>query len=189
MRILCLHGSPRKEGNSSTLAAHYLEKAAALGSEIKTIYLHQLTYSGCLSCNACKNRLDKCCIKDDLASVLEAMYSADTMIITTPVYFGGICSKVAAFIERTCSLFKVDWAETDDDSRLPSGKKLLFVQSQGLPEEDEKDLYQPYDHHFKLLGFTERKLLRVCGLNEFSDIRSQREIFEQIENLAILHCS
>ena len=40
MKIVCLLGSPRKNGNSATVAAHLTARAAELGAEVETVYLN-----------------------------------------------------------------------------------------------------------------------------------------------------
>ena len=46
MKIICLLGSPRKSGNSATVAARLMARAGLLGAEVETICLNDLDYRG-----------------------------------------------------------------------------------------------------------------------------------------------
>ena len=63
--LLILEGSPRKKGNSNTLAAQAAAGATELGAQVETIYLHGLKISPCNGCNACV-KTGVCTIKDDM---------------------------------------------------------------------------------------------------------------------------
>ncbi|MBQ7993889.1 MAG: flavodoxin family protein [Solobacterium sp.] len=54
----------------------------------------------------------RCCWKDDLSPLIERIFSADTLIIGTPIYMGDITSQVHALIERLhfCALSYDDYS-------------------------------------------------------------------------------
>lgn len=60
MKILCVLGSPRKQGNSATIARRFLEVANERGATIETVLLNELEFKPCQACYACKTRLDHC---------------------------------------------------------------------------------------------------------------------------------
>ena len=70
MKIVCIHGSPREQGNSSKIASHLCAAAEAKGASVKSYFLNKLRYVGCQSCMACKEKTEVCVIKDDLTEVL-----------------------------------------------------------------------------------------------------------------------
>jgi len=43
------------------------------GAETREFALNKLSYRGCQACYACKKRLDRCGLNDDLTQVLEAV--------------------------------------------------------------------------------------------------------------------
>jgi multimeric flavodoxin WrbA len=105
MKIIAFNGSPRKKKrNTVTLLKNALEGSASMGAETELIHLYDLTYSGCISCFACK-KLDRkkdgvCAVKDDLTEVLNRVRDADALIIGTPVYWHAESAATRAFLER-----------------------------------------------------------------------------------------
>ena len=146
MKILCLLGSPRRKGNSATVAARLMERAAELGAEVETIYLNELSYKGCQGCYACKTGSEVCVIKDDLAPVLEKVKQADALVLASAVYYGDITAQLKGFIDRTFSYLKPDYHARPDRSRLETGKGLAMILIQWHPDENSfADIFQRYD--------------------------------------------
>ncbi|MGD9505996.1 MAG: flavodoxin family protein [Syntrophobacteraceae bacterium] len=54
MKIICLLGSPRKNGNSAAIAERFCETAKKSGAEVQTFALNELNFRGCQACMACK---------------------------------------------------------------------------------------------------------------------------------------
>jgi multimeric flavodoxin WrbA len=186
MKIICLLGSPRLQGNSTTIARRFLDTAQKMGAEVQTFVLHQLDFRGCTSCNACKNKLDRCRAKDDLTPVLEALYETDVLVITTPVYFSGPNYKVCSLLERTYSYFAADWT-----CRLPPGKKLVYIQAQSQPKNEHKDAYSRYDQHFQRLGFgdQDRYFIHAFAVDRPDDIKTRDDILQLAEETARKVCA
>ncbi|MFA6011208.1 MAG: NAD(P)H-dependent oxidoreductase [Desulfobacteraceae bacterium] len=46
MNIVALYGSPRKKGNSASLASRFLEKAEELGAGTSSFYLNTMNIKG-----------------------------------------------------------------------------------------------------------------------------------------------
>jgi multimeric flavodoxin WrbA len=185
MKLVCLLGSPRREGNSATVAALLTARARELGAETETVYLNGLTMKGCQGCYACKTGADRCVVADDLAPVLESVRTADALVLATPVYYGDVTAQLKCFIDRTFSYLVPDYATNPVRSRLAPGKRLAFVIVQGHP--DEKlfaDIYPRYELFFRWLGFTDNQLVRWCGLQEKSDVLKRTELIELAERTA-----
>jgi multimeric flavodoxin WrbA len=164
MKIVTLLGSPRSKGISTTIANRLTTTAAGLGAETRTFELNRLTYRGCQGCYVCKTRLDHCVLDDDLAEVLHAASEADALVLATPVYYGDVTGQLKCFIDRTFSWLKPDYVGNPQPSRLTPGKKLIFVMSQGNPDEQLfADIYPRYAKFFTWLGFTESRVVHACG--------------------------
>ena len=74
---LCLLGSPRRDGNSDALAAHFCKHAEQSGANVEQIPLIDLSYNGCINLFHCKKDLDHCGQNDGLTSVLNKMGNAE----------------------------------------------------------------------------------------------------------------
>jgi multimeric flavodoxin WrbA len=176
MKIVCLLGSPRPKGNSSTLAKRFCERAKELGAKVQIIQLNKLTYRGCQACMACKTKLDKCVLKDDLEKVLESVHGADVLVMASPIYYGEVASQLKAFIDRTYSFLASDYVTNPHPSRLSPGKKLVFILTQGQPDDQQfDDVFPRYDSFFKWYGFEESYLIRACGVMDIGDVEAHRE--------------
>ena len=57
MKLVCILGSPRRNGNSATIAGRFLEVAAERGAAIETYTLNDLDFKACQACYACKTKL------------------------------------------------------------------------------------------------------------------------------------
>ncbi len=104
MKIIAVNGSPRKQNNTATLLQKALDGAASVGVETKLVHLYDLTYTGCVSCFACKRLGDasfgRCAVRDDLTPVLEELHTADAIVVGTPLYLMGENGMTRSFLER-----------------------------------------------------------------------------------------
>ena len=134
MKITCVLGSPRKKGNSATIAGSFARTAESLGAETETFLLNELTFRGCQACMACKGKLDRCALHDGLTDVFESMRSADIIVAATPVYSGYASGQFKSFMDRCYSLLAPDYITNPRPSRLPRGKKAVIITTQGNPD-------------------------------------------------------
>jgi multimeric flavodoxin WrbA len=185
MKTICLMGSPRTKGNSTTIAKHFCDIAEKLGSQVHIFALNKLKFRGCQGCMTCKTKLDKCVLKDDLTQVLDAIHEADVLVMATPTYFGEVSSQLKTFMDRTFSYLASDYLTNPNPSRLPPGKKLVFIQTQGQPEESIfADIFPRYEGFFKWYGFGDTHLIRACGIGQADDPESQGEVIKLAEETA-----
>lgn len=185
MKIVCLLGSPRKTGNSATVAARLMARAAALGAETETIWLNGLQYRGCQACYACKNGSESCVVKDDLTPVLEAVRTADAVVLASPVYYGDVSAQLKAFIDRTFCYLKPEYYARPDCSRLEPGKGVAMVLIQGHPDENSfADVFPRYDFFFNWYGYRAGHLIRGLGISERSDVTKRDYLMEGADAVA-----
>ena len=105
-KILVLLGSPRKKGNSTTLARQIVKGAESAGAEVETIYLNGLEIKPCQGCYGCKRKDSKgCIVKDDMQSLYPKIKASDAMVIATPVYWFNMTAQTKIFMDRCFGLF------------------------------------------------------------------------------------
>lgn len=186
VKISCLIGSPRKNSNSAAIAAKFNETAANLGAQVETIVLNNLTYRGCQGCLACKTTSEKCVLDDDLAGVLESLKKADVIVMALPVYCSDVPGQVKCFIDRTYSYMKPTYLSDPNPSRVPLGKKLVFILTQGAPMENLfADIPQRYTGFLKRsMGFGETHLIRGIGVGGGGTVGVSGQYLAQAEELA-----
>lgn len=185
MKIVSLLGSPRKNGNSTKLAEIVTYALEDKGHNVQSFILNKMDFRGCQACGACKGKSEICILKDDLTPVLEAVTEADVIIMATPVYWGDISSQLKAFIDRTYSFLMPDFKTKEIKHRLPKGKKLVFIQSQGAPQDMFADLFDRYNHFFEMLNyFDETHVLRCCDANEADTAIKRDGLVENARGIA-----
>lgn len=184
MEIVCVLGSPRPKGNSTTIAKRFCEKAEELGATVRAYTLNELDYKGCQGCMSCKERTDRCVLKDDLTEILNGIMEKDMLVLATPVYFGSVSGQVKTFIDRTFSFMVPDFRTNPNPSRLAPGKKAVFISAQGGPEDMFTDIQTRYENYFKRYGFAESHFIRGCGIRELGDIEDRDDLLEQAEKMA-----
>ncbi len=99
LKVIGIAGSPRRDGNSTTLLRAVLDGAAEAGAETAIIHLNDLLYSGCQACEECAPD-GECVIADDLTPVFAALRLADVWVLASPIYRDGLSGQFKSFFDR-----------------------------------------------------------------------------------------
>ncbi|MHA1275105.1 MAG: flavodoxin family protein [Promethearchaeota archaeon] len=102
MKAIGIIGSPRKDGNSSYLLKKVLSQIEDV-FDTEIIYLRDLNINPCNECYYCTKE-ESCIIEDDMQEIYNKLKATDVLIITSPVFMGGVTSRLRAFMERTWHL-------------------------------------------------------------------------------------
>jgi len=104
-QVLVILGSPRKKGNSFTLAAQIARGAKSAGAEVETVFLQGLKISPCKGCDTCqKPDSEGCATKDDMQKIYPKLISADAWVIASPVYWFNMSAQTKTFMDRCYAL-------------------------------------------------------------------------------------
>jgi len=104
-QVLVILGSPRKKGNSSTLAARISRGAKSAGAEVETLFLQDLKISPCRGCDTCQKHDSKgCAINDDMQEIYRKLIKADAWVIASPVYWFTMSAQTKIFMDRCYAL-------------------------------------------------------------------------------------
>jgi multimeric flavodoxin WrbA len=104
-KILLVMGSPRKEGNSATLAKQVAAGAEAGGAEVESFTLHGMNIQPCTACNACREEKSKgCVIDDDMEVLYSKLRQADALVISSPIYWFTVSAQTKLFMDRWYAL-------------------------------------------------------------------------------------
>ncbi len=186
MKIVCVLGSPRLKGNSASIASRFIETAEGLGADVSTFTLNRLKYRGCQACFTCKTKLDHCVLNDDLTEVLDSVRACDALVMSSPVFYSDVCSQLKGFIDRTFSFLKPDYLTNPAPSRIDPGKQMVFILTQGEPDETKcSDIIPKYSNFFGLYGFNHHASIRACGVYEKGDAAKREDIMKLAEESAI----
>lgn len=118
--------SPRKGGNCDTVVNAIADSAKENGKDVKIFYLNPMTdRKGCQGCNGCK-KAGRCVAKDDLTPVLDAIRDSESVVLSSPVYFGEACGQYRLLEDRFYSFINGDFSPN-----ISTGKKVAIVTSCG----------------------------------------------------------
>lgn len=110
--VLILSASPRKGGNSDSLAEEFAEGAARAGNTVEIINLADRQFQFCKGCLVCQSTY-QCVIHDDMKTILDKMVRADVVVFATPIYFYEMAGQLKTFLDRTNPLYGVDYKFRD----------------------------------------------------------------------------
>lgn len=102
-RIVVVNAGPRIGWNTDALLSEAAKGAESVGAVIERFDLFRLEkYTGCISCFGCKREKNKgrCICRDGLTPVLDAIRSADGLIIGSPNYLSEMTASFRALYER-----------------------------------------------------------------------------------------
>jgi multimeric flavodoxin WrbA len=100
-KVVIALGSPRKRGNSSTLAAQVSDGAKAGGAQVETFYLHGMDIQPCTACGGCRKKTHvDCVIKDDMQLLYPKLRTADVIVIASPIYWFTFSAQTKLFMDR-----------------------------------------------------------------------------------------
>ncbi|HOG14546.1 MAG TPA: flavodoxin family protein [Synergistales bacterium] len=159
-RILGILGSPRRGGNSETLARKVLEGAAGNEWVTDVIRLQDLEINGCTDCRRCWSGGSPCVIEDDMSKVYEKVREADLLVFASPLYWYSWSSQIKPVWDRFLPLVHKEarWDLKD--------KRALLVAAAGddKPEAFEGMLFS-FRTSCRLLGMEMVKPLLAHGVH------------------------
>jgi len=136
MKLIAINGSPRKEWNTATLLKKTIEGAESKGAQTELIHLYDLTFKGCISWFACKEKngksYGKCVVKDALKPIFKRVEECGALILASPIYLGSITGEIQSFMERL--VFPYLTYTDPSQSLFPKKIKTGFIYTMGIPE-------------------------------------------------------
>ncbi|MDO5852550.1 MAG: flavodoxin family protein [Thermoplasmata archaeon] len=102
MKVLAINGSPRPLGNVSNILSDVRDMFEREGIETEFLHIYDYDFTNCNVCMTCEIRGDGRCYDEDdgFNQLLDAMRSADAILIATPTYMNGCPSMLQTFLER-----------------------------------------------------------------------------------------
>ena len=106
MNIVQLSGSPRKDANTDRLAEAFVRGAESAGNKVTLFRAADMKIGGCTGCAHCFEHPGTCVQKDDMTAILEALKTADALVLASPVYFWSVTAQLKLAIDRTYALLR-----------------------------------------------------------------------------------
>lgn len=110
--VLIISTSPRKGGNSESLALEFARGAQEAGNKVETVFFREKNIGFCKGCLAC-TKTNRCVIKDDAAELVEKMLAADVIAFATPIYYYEMSGQMKTLLDRGNPMYSADYAFRD----------------------------------------------------------------------------
>lgn len=131
-KVVFIHGSPRRNGNTRALAGETMAALTDLGITCAEIDATRLAFKhpGCLGCFKCQNSQDYGChVGDELARSVAGLPEYDAIVLSTPLYWFSCTAQLKMFIDRMFSLIK--FIGTGELLSPLKGKPLALLATSG----------------------------------------------------------
>lgn len=160
MRVLAIHGSPRKGGNTDALLDCFLEGASDLCETIEKVSLRDLEYSPCTECEGCK-KTGRCVLTDMLGPLFEKLLTHERVVFAYPLFFLGPPAITKALIDRGQFLWIRKYVLGIDPVKLGEKRKAYLLSVGGFKGEEKI---------FRCNRSILKSFLPVCGLTYEGDL-------------------
>ena len=143
--IVVINAGPRRGWNTDTLLTEAARGAGSAGAAVQQFDLFRLEkYTGCISCFGCKREKNKgrCVCRDGLTPVLDAIRSADGVIIGSPNYLSNLTASFRALYERL--IFQNLTYNRETPCCNPRRVPVLLIMTSNAPDTIYKDLLDSY---------------------------------------------
>ena len=164
MKILVITGSPRKNGNSATLADHFIKGAKEAGHVVVRFDAAFKKVHPCIACNSCGMN-GPCVFKDDFEFVREHIIGADCVVFATPMYYFGISAQLKAVIDRFYAI--------NGSIHVPK-KAVLLMTYANTAASEAVPIKSHYEVLLKYLGWTDAGQVIAPGVWPVGAIRHTR---------------
>ena len=154
MKILVLTGSPRKNGNSATLADSFIRGAKEAGHSIERFDAAFKKVHPCIACNSCGMN-GPCVFKDDFEFVRKHIIEADCVVFATPMYYFGISAQLKSVIDRFYAI--------NGSIHVPK-KAVLLMTYANTAASEAVPIKSHYEVLLKYLGWTDAGQIIAPGV-------------------------
>lgn len=126
-KVLILMGSPRKQGNSATLARQVMAGAKSEGAEVESFYLHGMDIRPCTACESCRGETgNDCVIDDDMRILYPKLREADAIVIASPVYWFTVSAQTKLLMDRWYA-----FGSAEEEYAALAGKRIGIILTYG----------------------------------------------------------
>lgn len=127
-RLLVLVGSPRRNGNSATLADGVRQGAEAAGSTVAVRFIDDYVSSLLRDCRTCRRPDGECAIEDRFRELLfDEFIPAEGVVFASPVYWYGLSAQTKAFLDRMFCYYAASYPGSAQAIAGMSRKRLGLV--------------------------------------------------------------
>ncbi|MDR2944566.1 MAG: flavodoxin family protein [Methanosarcinales archaeon] len=178
MKVVGILGSARENGSTNCLIKEMMKEPAAGGAETKIYNLAKMDIGCCLGCEVCR-KTGSCARKDDMRALYDELKTADALIISTPIYMGGMTGQLKTFIDRCFAL-----KDAGRNSLIPAGKKLAVVITQGAPMPDHYiKTADRIEYIFQGFGYIHAGTVIAAGVHNTDELLKEEAVLKKAREI------
>lgn len=134
MKVLVLHGSPRKNGNVAGLLKKETDRLLEKNPSAEIIWENvcDLHFDFCRGCMACRSKGSCVLPEDDAHRIEKEIKECDMLMVGTPVYWGNMNGKLKCLFDRLVGVM-MEESKRGIPIPLHKGKKAVIVTSCTTP--------------------------------------------------------
>jgi multimeric flavodoxin WrbA len=171
VRLLALHGSPRKGGNTELLLQEALRGAQEEGAQVELLLLNELDIRGCQDCGGC-TETGQCVIQDDMELIYPLIRSCHRILLTSPIFFLGVSAQLKAVVDRCQAFWCEKYLLKRPIPQPPEGRRGLFITVGGMHwAEGLKCSEATVRAFFRSISVPEHHCLGYLGVDALGAIR------------------
>lgn len=171
-KVLIISTSPRKGGNSDTLAHEFERGAREAGHQVEYVSLADKTINFCRGCLVCV-KTHHCVQHDDANAIVEMMHDADVIVWATPIYYYSVGGQMKTMIDRANPLYDTDYRFTETYLLAAAAEDEPYV------VEGAKTVVQGWVDCFDRLSL--KGIVFAGGITLPSDIKGKKSLSEAYE--------
>lgn len=130
MKAMVLCSSPRRDGNSATMANAVAEGLLEAGHEVETLRADDILSGLLRDCRQCRMPDGECGIDDGFRRAFFGSYlPADGFIAASPIYWYGVSAQLKAFFDRIFCYVAASHPQSASVVAQMTGKRIGLVLS------------------------------------------------------------
>ena len=191
MKTLIINGSLKGEASHSYMVASRFARGieATADAQTEVIELKNMNISHCVGCFGCwKVTPGQCVIKDDMDIIRDKIMESDNIILSFPLYFFGVSSKMKTMLDRLLP-FKMPYKgrhATEDNLLIMdyrydfSDKRLILVSSCAHSSTDI--VYDSVTREFDMICGKDNYTKVFCPQGEILELDQMKPILNKYLN-------
>lgn len=191
MKTLIINGSLKGEASHSYMVASRFARGieATADAQTEVIELKNMNISHCVGCFGCwKVTPGQCVIRDDMEIIRDKIMESDNIILSFPLYFFGVSSKMKTMLDRLLP-FKMPYKgrhATEDNLLIMdyrydfSDKRLILVSSCAHSSTDI--VYDSVTREFDMICGKDNYTKVFCPQGEILELDQMKPILNKYLN-------
>lgn len=191
MKTLIINGSLKGEASHSFMVASRFARGieATADAQTEVIELKNMNISHCVGCFGCwKVTPGQCVIRDDMDIIRDKIMESDNIILSFPLYFFGVSSKMKTMLDRLLP-FKMPYKgrhATEDNLLIMdyrydfSDKRLILVSSCAHSSTDI--VYDSVTREFDMICGKDNYTKVFCPQGEILELDQMKPILNKYLN-------